>query len=81
MLSKICISKQQSSNGIVQSRIRNCPEQEISQDSREAHTAALDMVSSMLNETSAAKLKALSLSSDTVGRWICDVLSEQLLMC
>lgn len=67
MLSKICISQQQSTNGIIQSHIQNCPEQETSQDSREAHTATLDMVSSMLNETSAAKLKALSLSSDTVG--------------
>lgn len=34
--------------------------------------AALDMVSVMLDETSAAKLKAVPLSNDTVARRICD---------
>ena len=43
--------------------------------------AALDMVSVMLNETSAAKLKAVPLSNDTVVRRICNIpsdLEEQL---
>ena len=44
--------------------------------------AALDMVSVMLDETSTAKLKAATLSDDTVARRICDIsnyLEEQLI--
>lgn len=43
--------------------------------------AALDMVSTMLDDTSAEKLKAVPLSNDTVARCICDIsddLEEQL---
>ncbi|KAM3838159.1 zinc finger BED domain-containing protein 5-like [Diretmus argenteus] len=43
--------------------------------------AALDMVSTMLDETSAAKLKTIPLSNDTIARRICDIsddLEEQL---
>ena len=43
--------------------------------------AALDMVSTMLDETSASKLKVIPLSNDTVARRICDIsndLEEQL---
>lgn len=38
--------------------------------------AALDMVSIMLDETSAAKLKAIPLSNDTVARRICKISSD-----